>query len=502
MKKALFLGLILISAAMLSIPLAVKRVNGGKEKIVITQEVLSGDPEAAAGVTLRIPSHWDGRLCWDTEYLIGGEGGAKSDFSFLSRQLRWGGTGEKRIGIYFEGGMNDLGAVELAEGVARSRILVPDPLRMDEIIGRTEEEAGGTLTVSIGDYYDFYPVFMWLEGDSVAYEGDYREVIDYLTEYFHISVGEDRWEFAAQKEKDAAEIPRDSWEISEEDQIFMGSASVLGKEGFYFTYDVWDAESGMSVDRGQNRGIFFFPYTTRENTMGQIDLTQVRKLCGLPEELCPQGLLADEEAGELYLAARDSEGYRLFVYRIEAEGLRLAQELAMDPAGQHIGHGSAAAGRTAEQEAPGGAVLMGPAAAEPALVEQAPVELEKMSFCEGGILVTWSDNSFCFLVRDEKGYRIWCQEMFPDPGERTAYETAPFSEENVCAFDGERLVLAAYERRGSLNVVLAVYGQEGQRYGGLYRHSSEGDWDGGFGSPEGISPQGNRSQLLEVDLRE
>ena len=150
--------------------------------------------------------------------------------------------------------------------------------------------------------------------------------------------------------------------------------------------------------------------------------------------------------------------------------------------------------------------MMGSAAAEqapaqPAPMEQASVKLDKMSFCEGGILVTCSDNSFCFIVRDEEGCSLWCQGVFPDPGERTTYETAPFPEENVCAFDGERLVLAAYERRGSLNVVLAVYGQEGERYGGLYRHSSEGDWDGGFGCPEGISPQGSRAQLLGLDLK-
>ena len=489
MKKALFLGLILISAAMLSIPLAVKRVNGGKEKIVITQEVLSGDPEAAAGVTLRIPSHWDGRLCWDTEYLIGGEGGAKSDFSFLSRQLRWGGTGEKRIGIYFEGGMNHLDAGELTQG-SRSQILVPDRLTMDELIRRTEEEgAGETLTVDIGDYYDFYPVFMWLAGESVEYEGDYREVLDYLTEYFHISVEEDKWELTAQKAGDMMEISVEGWEILGDERLSAASASALGKEGFYFSYDLQDAESGRSVDRGQNRGIFFFPYTTRETAMGRIDLTQARKLCGLPEGIWPQELLADEEAGELYLAAKDSEGYRFLVYKIEADGLKLTQEFPVGPEdmGQAMENESAAAEKMSYQGTAGGSV---------------PMKLKDMSFCEGGILVTWSDNSFCFLVRDEKGYRIWCQEMFPDPGERTAYETAPFSEENVCAFDGERLVLAAYERRGSLNVVLAVYGQEGQRYGGLYRHSSEGDWDGGFGSPEGISPQGNRGQLLGLDLKE
>ena len=114
-------------------------------------------------------------------------------------------------------------------------------------------------------------------------------------------------------------------------------------------------------------------------------------------------------------------------------------------------------------------------------------------------MLTWSDGSFSFAAEEEGRYERWCDGMFP-AGQEGDYGKIAFPWKNVCVFDGERLVLAAYERRESLNVVLAVYGQEGQRYGGLYRHSSEGDWDGGFGVP-GITPQGSKKEMLELTVR-
>ena len=104
-----------------------------------------------------------------------------------------------------------------------------------------------------------------------------------------------------------------------------------------------------------------------------------------------------------------------------------------------------------------------------------------------------------FAAEEEGRYERWCDGMFP-AGQEGDYGKIVFPWKNVCVFDGERLLLAAYERRESLNVVLAVYGQEGQRYGGLYRHSSEGDWDGGFGAP-GITPQGSKKEMLELTVR-
>ena len=53
----------------------------------------------------------------------------------------------------------------------------------------------------------------------------------------------------------------------------------------------------------------------------------------------------------------------------------------------------------------------------------------------------------------------------------------PFPGENGCVFDGERLVLAAFEDWMSVNALVAVYREEGEIYCGLYRHSGTADED-------------------------
>ena len=66
MRKSLWVAFFWMGLALVGIPLAWALVDSGKERILITEEVLGGDPEAASGVTLRVASHWSGNLLWDT----------------------------------------------------------------------------------------------------------------------------------------------------------------------------------------------------------------------------------------------------------------------------------------------------------------------------------------------------------------------------------------------------------------------------------------------------
>ena len=87
MKKSLFLILVLAGLSLLSLPLAVAVIGAGEDRIVIAQEVISGDKEAAAGVTLTLKSHWDGRLLWEAEYTIGEKDGTTSAFEFSDSKV-------------------------------------------------------------------------------------------------------------------------------------------------------------------------------------------------------------------------------------------------------------------------------------------------------------------------------------------------------------------------------------------------------------------------------
>lgn len=135
MKKSLVLYSILIGIALLSFPAALVMVDSGKERIVITEEVLSGDPEAAAGVILKIPVHYDRRLLWDTEYTIGSGRGAESVFSFSSRQVTWGWISERKAGLYLEpGGGFGTALVGFTGNPAASNAVNYVPVNLENIV--------------------------------------------------------------------------------------------------------------------------------------------------------------------------------------------------------------------------------------------------------------------------------------------------------------------------------------------------------------------------------
>ncbi|MDE7060477.1 MAG: hypothetical protein K2O71_02630, partial [Lachnospiraceae bacterium] len=66
MKKTLTLFFVVVGLIVFLLSVAPIVVDGKKEQVIITQEVLSGDPGAASGITLAIASHWNRHLLWNT----------------------------------------------------------------------------------------------------------------------------------------------------------------------------------------------------------------------------------------------------------------------------------------------------------------------------------------------------------------------------------------------------------------------------------------------------
>lgn len=482
MKKSMFLGLILMGAALFSIPLAMGKVNGGKEDIVITQEVLAGDPAAAAGVTLRIPSHWEGRLLWDTEYEVGSGKGAESTFSFSDRQVSWYPPRKISASLSFGHGsrFGSAGTDPESDLVWDWETLpYPENQLLQEAVWRAAPGETYKGSIEIKDYYANYPLSFWMEGHSVMYVDLYDDACEYLTKYFHISTAGDRLELTVEKDSKGEVSSFEGRVDYGNERIDIVDSCAEGDGGLYYAYCLENAETKEWADRGQNQGIFYFPFPDDGNGTWHVDLTKVRKECDLPEGAVPLGMERDGENGRLYLAVREKEGYGLCIYQEEETGLALVQKIGVN--GENL--------EMEDSKAYGEDDVYGPLP-----------YFGGMFLTEGGVLLTWSDGSFSFVAEEGGKYGWWCDGMFPVRQEGE-YGRIVFPWENESFFDGERLVLAAYECRDSLNVVLAVYGQEGLRYGGLYRHSSEGDWDGGFGSPGVISPQGSGGEMLEMIIK-
>lgn len=319
---------------------------------------------------------------------------------------------------------------------------------VNSVVQRTENGETNTEIIRLGDYSPSYPLdFSLTTGFSIEYEGDYMQAGDYLSDFFHIRTAEDKAWVTVEKNTRGEITKVDYRHLDSDEDVEIFNAAADGGRGIYFVYGLRNVKTGEFSDRGQNRGIFYFPYEEGEKGFRKMDLTQVRKLQEFTDNINPLEMLTDHEGEFLFLAAEDEEGCILFVYRLEGE--------------------------------------------IPVLTRKIPVSAGQSSFCRmslesGGILLTWDDNSFSFVTEERGEYRLWCSDTFP--------ESSPFSEEHVCFFDGERLTLAAYENRYGTNVLLAVYDEHGQTYSGRYVHSGSEDTDAGYDYDtfSRIMPQGVR----------
>lgn len=452
MRKRLILSLLLAGLGVCSLPGALLLADGGKESILIREEVLSGDPAEAAGIVLKLPSHWRRRLLWNTEYVIGA-GAAESSFAFSARQVFWKGP-EAKCEAYLT--IQEPGTLSFGQGITSlgweyggSYAIV------NSVAERTGNGEKRTETVRPADYSAVYPLDFGLSsGFSVEFEGDYMQACDYLSGFFHIRAAEEERAEITVIKNDRGEIEEAGflWAGSHED-IEIVSAAADGGQGIYFAYGLRDEETGEIVDRGQNRGIFRFPCGEEERGFRSMDLMQVEKLQDVPDDVLPLEMLLDKERRRLFLAVQDREGFSLLVYRLEGE-----------------------------IPVPDGRI---------------PVKTGRGSLCrmrekEGGILLTFQDNSFSFVAEEGGQYREWCRGVFPESAEEDGYSGNPFPGEQGCLFDGERLILAAYEDWYGMNVLLAVYDGEGLAYSGRYVHSGNEDRDVEFDPAGRLLPQGYR----------
>ena len=487
MKKSMLVFCCCMGLVLLWLPFIWREISRGKEDIRITQEILAGDPEAARGVTLGVASHWDRQLLWDTELTIGSGQEAESVFTYSPRKISWYRTVEDVAEADF------LYASDYGTGITHSPMVVcaddmPYPCIAQAVMDHTAAGEVHVEAVRIGDYYAWYPVSFEITGNSVEYLGDYGQALAYLMNLFQIPVSEDMLEITVEKDQEGNVISL----VGRKKAGFRGSgiadASAFGEDGCYYTFCMEEADTGRRMDLGENGGIFYLPFV-REKSWLQVDLTGMEKVCGLPGGAVPQGMLLEEEKGYLYLVAGEGTGYSLLVYSLEAgipvlrQQIFLGQEMASDT---------------------------GETAWDGLYLEDLDLELE-MALPEvcavqsgaGGLLVTWSDNRFSFVTEEDGQYELWCSGRFPGKKEGEYVWTGregwsrvdPFPREQECLFDGERLVLAAFEGWDTLDVLLAVYGREGERYAGRYRHS--GAWeDALYGTgpfQTGILPQGRDS---------
>ena len=161
MRKSLgvFTVLLLLLVSMTAVSFA--EVNQSGTEIEIEEEILYGDKTVAEGLTLQIPVSVNGRMFWDTEYVVGDDPAARTDFRFYQDSHyeygAYSGDGFS-LEMYSGGGSSTSGSMDLETqapyGMADAFIDVAD---------RTGAGEKHTERVKYRDYYEYYPLNAYVQ---------------------------------------------------------------------------------------------------------------------------------------------------------------------------------------------------------------------------------------------------------------------------------------------------------------------------------------------------
>lgn len=445
MKKALCLAVILLLAGPVAFVAAGLWVNDQKDDVAVTETTIYGDPEAAAGVQVRITSRWEGHLIWDTVYTVG-SGVAESSFRFSSMGETWRSLGTDTVDISFN--MN-WGTVNV-DGSSKVEF-DPDRYPMSRVLRsvmeRTAPGERRTETVLLKDFYEYYPLYVYFNNQAldVYYSEDSLEENVSFTEFLQIPMGAAEVQITMEKNPDGKVV---DVQCSSQDASEFINCAAFGREGCYHAFHVEDRKNGEVDNPGANYGIYYYPYV--KNEYGQngagltIDPNQARLVYRLQPGIYTVEMELNEALGELYLVTKEEQEIYLSVFDTQGDDLSLKQKLMLRPV----------KGEPGEKDNPYWAQL---------------------SVRDNGVLMIWRDGSFVFVARQGKKLINWGLEYHPSAlhANSAAQENLTFPVENVWAFDGQRLAIASFVDWRSLSVDLTVYTEEGLAWYGVCEHSGD-----------------------------
>lgn len=455
MKRKLVTAGCFFLLAVIALPVSALYVNREKNSVVITQEVIEGDPEAASGIVLQMENTWNNHLFWETEYVIGSGEPAESRFAFDAGSLIDPPYSPVREHVRLRDTLSCFyGPGYGAPGLNPDAVPVPEAVR--EMVRQAGPREAVVSVIPVRDLYAYWPVSMDLVSDSHAfsYFQEYK-----MPDFFRIPVPEDAMaEITIQKDADNRCTLLQC--TAKSGVIDIISTGAFGTDGCYLAYYCVDAQSEDLMPPGADYGIYYVPYHPEGSG-------EILKIFSLEKDCMPIAMEVDEETGRLWALILQDGRYDLDLLEVKEAGertgeeyCRLVQQITVPDTAAETGSGSPA----------------------------------RMTLVPEGVLLTWQeDGLFAFVSEDsEGGYTLWRMDHFP--GGRGAADNTLFPCEQAVLFDGDRLALAAYPDFTSNHVQLAVFTKEGLAYHGLYRHS--GEWDrendvpGGWIHPAGVIDSG------------
>lgn len=268
MRKALTLTLLLLATSIAGICLAHGAVNGARDQVEFTENVLYGDKAVLEGLNVRCDTHYNYRLFWSTTYAAGAEPRCSTEYTFSSRELHQDPPRiHSGVVLSFEVPRMNSYADQDQTGIA---------VALRDLSDSTPPGKENKKVVYLKDYYDYYPLDVSLDfpGTRLAWLGSFSTdiedpepgtetyVILRFREFLKIPVIEDEQiEISVKKDADGDDISH-RVATTDSDSFGIRSESVLTDNACYFAFNSHTSD-GDIVDTSLipgGYGIYCLPY--------------------------------------------------------------------------------------------------------------------------------------------------------------------------------------------------------------------------------------------------
>lgn len=423
MKKRLMLYVFLVLIAVVALSGAALAGFLIQDDITIEAHTLSGDVSAAEGLTLTVYARRDMNLSWVTTFPATAASQAVTDFTYHLDGI------SSSDGVYLDFSTASLngGTTTTLENLMEERnrwsdFLIEPVQRLARELEPGEEK---TTTVTVADYWEIYPLSLYLSllnGSTYYDEGE----TSFLTDYFHIPV--------------PAELTVDiTVSLDEDGECVQATINPTGEESYGF----------CSADLVTEQGIYLGLYSCEPGET--VDFSQIQGGYGIYRVPLPQeddyDLPVEDIENILPLSAEDVEAVSLLespwdgiieVFTVEQGALRL---------------------RLLEEETC-------------TVIEDYWLDadtLPEVVQTEDVLVLLFQEEEtqrILAYAREDGQYRLWLDTELP----LEAYYLSSLN----AAFDGSRLALVyPWGEYASVGTGLLVYDQSGLLYHGQYRNSAD-----------------------------
>lgn len=462
MKKTFGLFLIAMLCGLAVLCFLPGQLLKAAEQVTFTEEVISGDKSAAAGVTVTAHYDYDRHLFWDTVYTVGtpsdhaevsdaagmlsGNTEARYTFYPLSyRQTRETSWKEQRgydclewNGSFYGWSASTSGSFDLnSEDIASIRPeLLPAYRKLAE---QTQPGESKSMRIHLKDYFAYYPIEINVEhlcsGAQIVYYLTGEEQARAYSDYFRIPVsGEEWYQITLEKDKNGAIV---SVGGSPEESVFQWEVvSICTDTDIYFIVSSYS--NGKKIDFSQvpgGFGVYRQPYSRDENNCAVIHTEELEMVYALTDDFYVGGtlLLDCNRAGQLVIFSDKKESTAFLV--LDLQTMQPVQE-----------------GEFSHPVSGGSLLTMAWAT-------------------DDFLLLSYENNSFVLLAyQPEQGLCYQLDFLAPEDSALSRFNWKLCSSMD---WNGKELVSVSYERSYygqsfNCNLELEVYDATGQRYHGRY----------------------------------